>query len=133
MFFFVGLIFVLILCFFLVFLKRSRTVSSNDAYVYAESVPIYTKTSGQITQVFVKNLDSIKKGAVILELDNQREALAVSSAQARLAVAQAQYDSIKSRNLKSTEGISFFQNGENCSQIPYKEEHKNIKCFISCQ
>ncbi|MFC1533827.1 HlyD family secretion protein [Thermodesulfobacteriota bacterium] len=72
---------------------------SDDARLDGELLDLASKISGTLTDVFVKEGDSISKGELLFTLDKrsltavlEKEKANVKSAEAELAVARAQYD-----------------------------------------
>lgn len=78
-------------------------VSTDNAYVGAETASITSMVSGQVVEVRVKDTQQVKKGELLLSLDTRDATIALAQAQAELAKAQRQYNqtSANSQSLNS--------------------------------
>lgn len=79
------------------------SVSTDNAYVGAETASITSMVSGQVVEVRVKDTQQVKKGELLLSLDTRDATIALAQAQAELAKAQRQYNqtSANSQSLNS--------------------------------
>lgn len=79
------------------------SVSTDNAYVGAETASITSMVSGQVVEVRVKDTQQVKKGELLLSLDIRDATIALAQAQAELAKAQRQYNqtSANSQSLNS--------------------------------
>ena len=68
-----------------------RYVSTDNAYVDADTALITPLISAPVAKVFVKNTDAVEAGQTLVELDQADAKLALSEAQANLASASANY------------------------------------------
>ncbi|TCB69125.1 HlyD family efflux transporter periplasmic adaptor subunit [Acinetobacter sp. ANC 4178] len=66
-------------------------VSTDNAYVGAETASITSMVNGQVQQVLVKDTQSVKQGAVLVKIDDRDAKIAVAAAQAELTKAKRQY------------------------------------------
>ena len=82
------LVFIIVVL-FLIFAPEAN-VWTNDAYVQVHYAQIAPRISGQVVKVAVSDNQAVKKGALLVELDNADEAVALHQAQAQLEEAQAQ-------------------------------------------
>ncbi len=64
--------------------------STSDAYIVANVIQISPQISGQVSKVVIQSYQSVKKGDVLLQIDQRNYQLAVERAQANLTLAQAQ-------------------------------------------
>jgi membrane fusion protein, multidrug efflux system len=69
----------------------ARYVSTDNAYVDADTAMITPLISAPVAQVHVKNTDNVQAGQTLVELDQADAKLALSEAQANLASASANY------------------------------------------
>jgi membrane fusion protein (multidrug efflux system) len=69
----------------------SRYVSTDNAYVDADTAMITPLISAPVAKVFVKNTDNVDAGQTLVELDQSDAKLALSEAQANLASASANF------------------------------------------
>ena len=68
-----------------------HSVSTDNAYVGAETAQITSMVSGQVAEVLVKDTQLVKKGDVLVRIDNRDAKIQLAQAQAELAKAQRQY------------------------------------------
>ena len=69
----------------------NHAVSTDNAYVGAETAQITSMVSGQVAEVLVKDTQQVKKGDVLVRLDERDAKIQLAQAQAELAKAQRQY------------------------------------------
>ncbi|HAD68759.1 MAG TPA: EmrA/EmrK family multidrug efflux transporter periplasmic adaptor subunit, partial [Acinetobacter radioresistens] len=81
----------------------SRSVSTDNAYVGADTAQITSMVSGQVTEVLVKDTQQVKQGDVLVRIDPRDAKIALVQAQAELAKAKRQYNqtSANSQSLNS--------------------------------
>ena len=91
----------------------SHSVSTDNAYVGAETAQITSMVSGQVAEVRVSDTQAIKKGDVLAVIDNRDAQIALTQAEAELAKAQRQYtqssansSSLNSQVLVSSDDIN---------------------------
>lgn len=70
----------------------SNHVTTDNAYVGAEIAQVTPSTGGTIQQINVKDTDQVKKGDILVVIDDLDAQLALSMAKAELAKAQVEYD-----------------------------------------
>lgn len=68
-----------------------HSVSTDNAYVGAETAQITSMVSGQVAEVLVKDTQQVKKGDVLVKIDERDAKIQLAQAQAELAKAQRQY------------------------------------------
>src|SRR5271163_507610 len=71
-------------------LVGSRYVSTDDAYTAAEVAQVASETEGSVMQVNVVDSQNVRRGDVLVMIDDTDAKLALRQAQADLARAQAQ-------------------------------------------
>ena len=71
----------------------SRYVSTDDAYTAAEVAQVASETEGSVMQVNVVDSQSVRRGDILVVIDDTDAKLALRQAQADLARAQAQVTS----------------------------------------
>lgn len=69
--------------------------STDDAYVRADSTLVAPRVNGQIARVLVGDDEIVKAGQLLAEMDDRDFRVAVQSAQAETAAAQAAIESLK--------------------------------------
>lgn len=84
---------VLGLCWFLYAeIIGSRTVSTDNAYVAGDNAQVTPLTSGRVIEVAVIDTQPVKKGQLLMRLDDEDQRLALAQAEASLAYAQRRYE-----------------------------------------
>lgn len=68
-----------------------RSVTTDNAYVAGENAQITPLTAGQIVEVAVTNTQPVRKGQLLMRLDDADQRIAVAEAEAMLAMAQRRY------------------------------------------
>lgn len=89
---FVALIFVLIATIYVIWaLFFNHSVSTDNAYVGAETASITSMVNGQVEKVLVSDTQTVKQGDVLVRVDNRDAQIALAKAQAELIKAKRQY------------------------------------------
>ncbi len=89
-----GVLLVAIVGFF-AWLMGGRYVETDNAYVRAPKLIVSSKVSGTVTEVRVREGQSVKKGDVLFTIDQSAFRIAVDNAKAQLAQAVLTVDSMK--------------------------------------
>ncbi|KXZ75001.1 HlyD family efflux transporter periplasmic adaptor subunit [Acinetobacter venetianus] len=69
----------------------NHSVATDNAYVGAETAQITSMVNGQVADVLVKDTQQVKKGDVLVRIDERDAKIQLAQAQAELAKAQRQY------------------------------------------
>lgn len=69
----------------------NHSVTTDNAYVGAETAQITSMVSGQVADVLVKDTQQVKQGDVLVRIDERDAKIQLAQAQAELAKAQRQY------------------------------------------
>jgi membrane fusion protein (multidrug efflux system) len=69
----------------------NRSVTTDNAYVGAETASITSMVNGQVAQVMVSDTQAVKQGDILVRVDNRDAEIAVAQAQAELLKAKRQY------------------------------------------
>lgn len=106
----VTLLMVIALVLFLVwkfFLNNS--VSTENAYVGAETASITSMVSGQVAEVLVHDTQAVKQGDILAKIDDRDAKIAVAQAHAELTKAKRQYKQTAANSgaLSSQIGVSY--------------------------
>ncbi|MEQ7873796.1 HlyD family efflux transporter periplasmic adaptor subunit [Sphingomonas sp. ASV193] len=75
----------------------ARSVSTDNAYVNGQNAMVTPLTNGQVIAVPVVETQMVRKGQLLLQLDDQDQKLAVAKAEADLAAAQRQFLAIRAQ------------------------------------
>lgn len=85
------LIIICIIVFLSIYLPyRAHHPQTKDAYVHGNVVGIAPQVSGQVSHVYVRNLQQVSKGQLLFELDPRPFMIAVQRAKADLSLAEIQ-------------------------------------------
>jgi membrane fusion protein, multidrug efflux system len=104
------------------YLSGGRYESTDDAYVQTARVAISSNVAGRVSELDVRDNQAVHKGDVLFRLDPAPFRIAVEEAQAQLAAARLQIESLKATyrqrqsELKSAQDTFAFQEHENQRQ-----------------
>lgn len=88
----VALLFAIVLVLFLIWkFVFNNTVTTDNAYVGAETASITSMVTGQVAEVFTSDTKQVKKGDLLVQIDPRDAEIAVAQAQAELLKAQRQF------------------------------------------
>ena len=89
---FVALIVILAVILYLIWkLFFNHSVSTDNAYVGAETATVTSMVTGQVAEVLVSDTHQVKKGDLLVVVDNRDAKIALAQAQAELTKAKRQY------------------------------------------
>jgi membrane fusion protein, multidrug efflux system len=88
------------------YVRSTRYVSTDDAYVEANTVSLSTDVSGIVTQVAVKDNQPVAKGQVLFRLDDLPYRLKLARARAELGTVRDDLDALKQNYLSVQAQIS---------------------------
>ncbi|MCG2625736.1 HlyD family secretion protein [Bradyrhizobium sp. WYCCWR 13023] len=77
------------------YLVQERFISTDDAFVRAAKVTINARVSGQAVEIAVHDNERVRRGQVLFRIDPEPYQIAVDQAEARLASARLQIESLK--------------------------------------
>ena len=72
-------------------LVGSHHVSTDDAYVGADTAQITPMVSGQVAQVLVSDAQEVRRGQILLRIDDSDARITLANAEAGLALAKRQF------------------------------------------
>ena len=88
----VGLLLIIALVIFLIWkFFFNHTVTTDNAYVGADTASITSMVTGQVSQVLASDTQHVKKGQLLVQVDPRDAEIAVAQAKAELIKAQRQY------------------------------------------
>lgn len=89
---FVALIVILAVVLYLIWkVFFNHSVSTDNAYVGAETATVTSMVTGQVAEVLVSDTHQVKNGDLLVVVDNRDAKIALAQAQAELAKAKRQY------------------------------------------
>jgi membrane fusion protein (multidrug efflux system) len=98
------------------YLSGGRYISTDNAYVKADKIAVSADVAGRVAEVLVKADQQVTRGAVLFRLDPEPFRIALERAEARLAAAVQEIDSVRAiyeqkvARLKLAEGdVAFHQ------------------------
>ena len=80
------------------YVTGARFVSTDDAYVKQDKVPISADASGRVVEVLVGDQEAVKKGQLLFRLDEAPFRIALQRTEAQLALVQLEVET--ARNLE---------------------------------
>ncbi|WP_120429382.1 HlyD family efflux transporter periplasmic adaptor subunit [Acinetobacter baylyi] len=112
----------------------NHTVSTDNAYVGAETAQITSMVTGQVAEIRVHDTQQVHKGDILAQVDPRDAQIALSQAQAMLAKAQRQYrqteansKSLNSQVFVSDDGITSAQAQVGKAQADYNNAIEELK------
>jgi membrane fusion protein (multidrug efflux system) len=89
---FAAVLVVIAACYFLYdTLVLSKRATTDNAYVAAETAQVMPLVSGQVVEVTVSDTQNVRRGQVLMRLDDADQQIAVAQAEADLAGAERRY------------------------------------------
>ena len=89
------LIAIVLLC--VVLWRLDRAPSTDDAYVYADTINVVPEVSGRIVELPVRDNQAVRKGELLLRIDPRPYQAALNQAQGRLDALNNRADRIAQR------------------------------------
>ncbi len=86
---------VALLVFGIVYLLGGRYVSSDNAYVKADKVPVSSTVSGTVTEVMVQENQAVKAGQLLYRIDPSQFQVSIAKDEAKLAQARTDIAAMK--------------------------------------
>lgn len=77
------------------YLASGRYISTDDAYVQADTVSVSSSVAGHVVEIDVHDNEYVKAGQVLFRLDDRPYRIAVEHAQAQLAATRLQIDALR--------------------------------------
>ncbi|VUD65086.1 putative multidrug resistance protein EmrK [Thalassocella blandensis] len=93
----------------LVYLLGGRSVTTDNAYVKADKIPISSQVSGNVTEVLVKENDHVQQGQILYRIDDQPIRVNLAKAQARLAQVRTDLSALKASYFEKQAEIALAQ------------------------
>jgi membrane fusion protein (multidrug efflux system) len=99
-----------------IYLAGGRYVSTDNAYVRADKLTVATDVSGIVSEIAVRENESIQKGSILFRLDDEAFRIALAGAEARLgtvrneiATMQANYRQNLAQIEQAKTDVTFYQ------------------------
>ena len=84
----------------------NNSVSTENAYVGAETASITSIVSGQVAEVLVHDTQAVKQGDILARIDDRDAKIAVAQARAELTKAKRQYKQTAANSGEAQIGVS---------------------------
>ena len=130
-----GLILVIIAVVYAIWaLIFNHYVSTDNAYVGAETASITSMVNGQVQRVLVKDTQQVKQGDLLVQIDDRDAKIAVAAAQAELTKAKRQYkqtransSALNSQVFVSDDGIHSAEAQVQKAQVDLSKAEKELQ------
>lgn len=127
----VPLFFLLIILIY--YLVGGRYVSTDDAYVQAAKAAISSNVPGQVLKIYVRDNQLVRKGDPLFSLDDKPFQIAVENANAKLASARLQVQSMKATYQQQLANVQAAQDTFAYQQKEFERQKKLAASGISSQ
>ncbi|WP_066796134.1 HlyD family secretion protein [Sphingomonas soli] len=104
-----------------------RTVSTDNAYVSQDKVSVSADVAGRIVTVAVKENQTVKKGDLLFEIDPEPYRIAVASAQAAIAAAQVNVQTLQTSYAGTSADIQAARDTLRAAQQDYGRQAELMK------
>jgi membrane fusion protein, multidrug efflux system len=115
------------------YLSSGRYVSTDDAYVQADTVAISSDVAGRVIAVAVHDNEYVKAGQVLLRLDDRPYRAAVEQAQAQLANARLQVDALRATYRQRAADLAAAQDTLAYQQREYDRRKQLLEAHVTSQ
>jgi membrane fusion protein, multidrug efflux system len=115
------------------YLASGRYVSTDDAYVQADTVAVSSDVAGRVVAVEVKDNQHVTAGQVLIRLDQRPYQAAVEQAKAQLAGARLQVESLRASYRQRQAELASAQDTLNYQQREFDRQQKLLSGGISSQ
>ncbi|MBL4909475.1 MAG: HlyD family secretion protein [Alteromonadaceae bacterium] len=105
-------------------------VSTNDAYIKADILPIMSRISGRVSIINVADNAAVKQGQVIFSLDESDLIIALQQAQAGLAIQQTKLDHLSDRIKAQLAQINAAKANVNIAKIALERDQQKVDRLI---
>ncbi|HEY4375411.1 MAG TPA: HlyD family secretion protein [Burkholderiales bacterium] len=115
------------------YLSGGRFESTDDAYVQTARVSVSSNVAGRVLEIDVHENQAVHKGDALFKLDDAPFRIAVSEAQAQLAAARLQVDSLKANYRQRRAELASAQDTLGYQQREYERQQRLLTPGISSQ
>jgi membrane fusion protein, multidrug efflux system len=115
------------------YLSSGRYVSTDDAYVQADTVAVSSDVPGRVVAVAVRNNQYVKAGDVLFRLDDRPYRTAVEQAEAQLANARLQVDALRATYRQHLADLAAAQDTLNYQQREYDRQKQLVSSHVTSQ
>jgi len=115
------------------YLTGARYVSTDDAYVQADKIPVSADVGGRVVSVEVHNNQRVAAGQVLFRLDDRPYRIALERAQAQLASARLQIDGLRASYRERQADLKAAQDMLGYMQREYDRQSQLVATHITPQ
>jgi len=115
------------------YLTSGRYVSTDDAYVQADTVAVSSDVAGRVVGVDVKDNQHVTAGQVLIRLDQRPFRTAVEQAKAQLASARLQVEGLRASYRQRQAELASAQDTLNYQQREFDRQQKLLSGGITSQ
>jgi membrane fusion protein, multidrug efflux system len=115
------------------YLASGRYVSTDDAYVQADTVAVSSDVAGRVVAVEVKDNQHVTAGQVLIRLDRRPYQAAVEQAKAQLAGARLQVEGLRASYRQRQAELASAQDTLNYQQREFDRQQKLLSGGITSQ
>jgi membrane fusion protein (multidrug efflux system) len=112
------------------YLNAQRYVSTDDAYVQADTVTISSDVAGRVVEVDVHDNQSVKRGDVLFKLDPRPYKIAVEHAAAQLASARLQVEGLRATYRQDLASLKAAQDTESFRQREFDRAQRLLQSRV---
>ncbi len=112
------------------YLTSGRYVSTDDAYIQADTVAISANVGGRVVAVAVHENEHVAAGQVLVRLDDQPYRIAVEQAEAQLASARLQVEGLRATYRQRLADLASAQETFNYQQREYERQQQLLKNHV---
>lgn len=103
-----------------------HSVSTDNAYVGADSAAITSMVTGQVSEVLVKDTQNVKKGQLLLRIDPRDAEIALAQAQAELAKAKRMYQQSSANSASLSSQVAVKVDAIRSSEAQYNKAKADL-------
>jgi membrane fusion protein (multidrug efflux system) len=115
------------------YLTSGRYVSTDDAYVQADTVAVSSDVPGRVVAVLVHENQYVKAGDVLFRLDDRPYRTAVEQAEAQLANARLQVEAMRATYRQRLADLAAAQDTLNYQQREYERQKQLLASHVTSQ
>jgi membrane fusion protein (multidrug efflux system) len=115
------------------YLTSGRYVSTDDAYVQADTVSVSSDVAGRVMAVEVHNNEYVKAGQVLFRLDDRPYRNAVEQAEAQLASARLQVEGLRATYRQRLADLAAAQDTLKFQQRDFERQQQLLQSHVTSQ
>ena len=108
-------------------LTGGRSVSTDNAYVQQDKVSISSDVTGRVVAVMPRESQAVRRGDVLVKIDQRPFAIALDQANANLASARLQVSELRSGTTSKTADVAGKRDAVSYARIALERQQKLLK------